>query len=112
MLRWFAVSLVLLALGLADISMAQARPAQHHSEHGLSGAISDIALVGQECCDQTDAGHTKGSCAMSGSCVACAVESADVLLPEFSLAACLEPHLMILPAGLASGPAGPPPKAS
>lgn len=112
MLRWFVVPLVLLALGLAGVSMAQAHPAQHHSTHGLSGAISDIALDNQECCDEADPGHTNGSCSSLGHCAACAVGNAGMSGPEFSPETCLELRLMILPVGLTAGPAGHPPKAS
>lgn len=111
-LRWFAIPLVLLALGLAGISMAESHPVQHHSEQGPAAAVFGFALDSQECCDETDPRHTSGSCNSFGHCVACAVGSAGTPGPEFSPEACLELCLTILPAGLSSGPAGHPPKAS
>lgn len=109
-LRWFMVSLILLSLGLATIQMADAHPVQHHSDHGLAATLSDVAPGSPQCCDDADPGHAAGACSNSGHCFACATSTAGALAPALSPEACLDPRLIVLPAGLTSDPAGRPPK--
>lgn len=111
-MRWFAMLLVVLAFGVAGISMAESHPVQHLAEQGPAGEVFDSALDSQECCDETDPGHTNGSCTSFGHCVGCAIGNAGIPGPEFFSEACLELRLIILPAGFASGPAAHPPKVS
>lgn len=112
LLRWFMVPVVLLALGLATIQMADAHPVQHHSDHGLATALSDVTLGSPECCDDAEAGHTAGACSSFGHCVACATGNAGAFAPALSPEARIDPRLIILPAGLSSGPSGHPPKSA
>ncbi len=111
-LRWFMVSLILLSLGLATIYMADAHPVQHHSDHGLTTALSDVASGSPECCDDADPGHAAGACSTSGHCVACATSTAGTIAPTLSPEARPDPRLIVLPAGLTSDPAGRPPKSA
>ncbi len=112
MLRWLIVPLVLVALGLAGVSMAEAHPFQHSAGHSPFGMMSDIAHDSQECCNEADAEHITDACSILGHCVVCTVGNSAASVPALSPEACVGLRMTSLPSGHDSGPARHPPKSS
>lgn len=108
--RWLAAAVVLLALGLANLSMADAHPASHPASPSAIGTAVDIGHDGP-CCDETDARHAAGACSISGHCAACATVQASASVPPVSSTRRVGPGSTSLPAGRGSMPAKHPPKA-
>lgn len=110
-LRLLLVPVVLLALGLAGIPMAEAHGAHDHPEHSLSHANPSIAADNGACCDEVDVAHGSGACLNAGHCVACATGNAATLAPAPMPITRISLGQFILLDGLETRPAGHPPKA-
>ena len=92
MLRWLIVPLVLVALGLAGVSMAEAHPFQHSAGHSPFGMMSDIAHDSQECCNEADAEQVTFD----------GLPARDYSMANQPGRACLEFHIRHVPGGATS----------
>lgn len=110
-LRWLAVSLVLLALGLAGFSPAHAQASQADPIDKIVTTHDATALENAECCHEAQHEHGSETCSVPGHCGGCAVDDGRIAAPVPSLDAHPGQRLMTLRAGLVPGPAGHPPKA-
>lgn len=109
-LRWLAVALVLIAIGLAGLSTANAHPFQADT----AGSIVDIQDASgpdnAHCCHEGQNQHDGDSCPAYGQCGGCALDGDKIGAPKPSSAAHRSRRLATLPVGLVTSPAGHPPK--
>lgn len=111
-LRWLALALVLIALGTAGVSEADAHPPMSHWATGAVDVLHGLATVSEPCCHYKAEGtHDSEACSVAVHCLGCTVESAAVSTPAPSPAARLGLRTSRLPTGLAAGPGDHPPKA-
>jgi hypothetical protein len=109
MLRWLAVAVVVLALGLASHQGADAQPVHHGSAHVETGALHEPGALHEVSCDTTGTGHAE-TCSVHGHCAICAVGQAGLRTPAPAFGSSHGLPQSPLPAGQVCGPAGPPPK--
>ena len=109
-LRWLAVGLVLLALGLAGFSTAHAHPSQDDPVDMIVTLQDATALENAECCHEAQHEHGSENCSVPGHCGGCAVDDGRIAAPVPPLDAHPGQRLTTLRAGLVTGPAGHPPK--
>ena len=108
--RWLVVPLILLALSLSGVSLAQAHPGASVADaisvgHAAVGADAD-------CCADHSGRHASETCSVLGHCSACAVEEAATEALATMTVARLCLGAVQLPASRGAIPFGPPPKVS
>ena len=107
---WLAISVLALIVIAAVPAAVGAHSTSDPSTHGVK-AVHALAPAMECCADQADH-HSADFCSKSGHCGACAATNADTIRHEAALADRIQARLTMLPAGLAFGPAGHPPKSA
>lgn len=110
-LRWLAVGVVLLALGLASLSNAHAHSFQADPAGSIAAQQSESGPDSAHCCHAGEHENDRENCPALSHCGGCAVGGDRVAAPTLSPVSHPYNRLTTLPAGLVAGPAGHPPKA-